>query len=171
MSIGEPQYSTICSGILAGGFLGGFVCWIFKNLQTDNHTLVSKTKQEQAAAEIQLYSAIKSDRQLASLLEEPLAVFMQVDMQASKDFLQSIQDLVTVFHKLLQGSAKPSNVSHALRTRREALNRLQALIKKSRTLKPVEISDMHEDFESIKKSLDNFVHNSMQQSNLNIMLG
>ena len=122
-----------------------------------------------ATAMLEMYPLVLRDGAILSALQEPVPLFLQLDTIATQDLLQSLEELIRVFFNLRDGSTQPSMVSDALRARRAASNRLLCLVRTAKQQKPLAACDIEEDVEMLKKSMDGFVHNCMQQSNLNIM--
>ena len=171
MTIFPLKDAAVINTILAGGILSGFLCWTFNKKRIKNEEdVVIETSRDKAVQLLRKFPALSLDTQFCAILEEPIALFIQIDPDTSEAFVKCLNELVCIFSSLLQGSSKPSDVARALRARRESLKHMHSLFKKAKQKRPLEASEMQEDIKQISTSLDNFIHNSMQQSNLNIML-
>lgn len=163
---------TLLGGILVGGALGGVTAWMLSDKSDEGGETTERSTEElmhRAAVLLGRFPLVQRDGAIVSALQEPVPLFLQLDPVATQEFLQSLEELIHVFLNLREGSTQPSKVSDALRARREASNRLLCLVRKARQRKPLAACDIEEDVETLKKSMDGFVHNCMQQSNLNIM--
>jgi hypothetical protein len=56
-----------------------------------------------------------------------------------------------------------------LKCRREVSRLLLVLVRKARQTRPLLASDIDEDLETVRKCIEGYIHNCMQQSNLNVM--
>jgi hypothetical protein len=96
-------------------------------------------------------------------------LFQQLDPAGARGLLESLDKLAALFMELSAGSAKPGIIPLVLKARREASNRLHALLRKAWRGQPFAASEIEQDVQSIKKSMEAYVYNSMQQSNLNLL--
>ena len=168
MKLRVPTDTSIFTNILVGGILST-LCYLTWQKKIGN-CYETENIEDKVTGIISKYPCLYSDRHLCAVLEEPITLFMQINESATRNLLQNVDNLLSIFVNLLQGCAKPSLVASVLKARRATTNHLYILIKEAKRKRPLEVSDMQEDFKVINTSLDNLVHNCMQQSNLNIML-
>ena len=168
----EDASSRLFRGILIGGTVGALVSWAAcasKREGAPGGGGQGNSFKENALCLLHKYSNLCSDSNLYVALQEPLLLFHQLDQETTSQFLRNLEQLASLFVSIRNGSTKPGDVAVALKLRREASNRLHALLKKARQKKPLAASELDEDIEVIRKSMEGYIHNSMQQSNLNIM--
>ena len=158
--------ATLLTTAVLVGALGAWTAYSFENTGNDEEGGSLRTR---AFRLLQLYPNIAADSSLLVALQEPAHLFFQVDANATRHLLDSLELLVSTFSKLAQGSQKPAEVATALRARREASTRLHALVRKARRKKPLLACEMDEDLQTLKTCMDGYIHNCLQQSSLNLM--
>jgi hypothetical protein len=168
-----PLTARLVKGAVLGGSLGALGAWAAFNWSTSGGEGDGGDEADplrsRAIALLQAYPNVASDSNLYVALQEPVPVFLQVDADMVRLLLESLDLLVGTVVSVNHGSTRPGDVAKAIRARREANNRLHALVRKSRQTKPLLASELEEDLQTIKKCVDGHVHNCMHQSNLNIM--
>lgn len=122
-----------------------------------------------AVSVLQSYPHVWNDCTLQVALQEPVLLFVDLDRDTTLQFLDSLEQLCGVAARLRGGYAKPGIVATAIRSRRDVSRLLHALVRKARQKRPLLATELDEDLESVRKSIDGYVHNCMQQSNLNVM--
>ena len=162
------QSDRLVGGILLGSALGAATALLWSSSGGQEDVTSSKTG-ENAAEVLAARRHLSSDGSLCAALQEPVLLFLSLDAPGTRRLLDDIDNLARVFAQLRQGDARPSQVSLALQARREANNRLHALIRKARQARPLLACELSEDFDELKRIMDGFVHNCVQQSSLNLM--
>lgn len=149
---------SLVPSTLIGASLGALFAW----------AVLSRRREAPERAEgLGAYPRLCTDSILYVALQEPLRVFRQCDSAAAQELLESLDRLVGLFLELSAGSTAPRVVPLILKEKRDASNRLQALLRKAWKAHPFAASELEQDVQSIKNSLDGYVHNSMQQVGLN----
>ena len=162
------EASSLLQGTLIGGSLGAFIAWGLMSKWSQ----VAENEDKALADSLALLHAHRqlcSDSILYVALQEPLRVFQQCDSAGAQGLLQSLNRLVSLFQELSAGSTAPEAIPRILKEKREASNRLHALLRKAWRAQPFAASEIEQDIQCIKKSIDGYVHNSMQQSTLNLL--
>jgi hypothetical protein len=154
--------SRLVTGAVLGGLLGAALSWASVPGPAD-------ADDNAALRALQSFAWLPQDRTMFAALQEPTLLFLQVDRASAMEFLRSADELVALFGALRAGQCKPSLVSDALRVKREASNRLMLLQRQARQTRPLTASEVEEDILTVSKILEGYVHNCMQQSNLNLM--
>jgi len=165
---------TLVKGVVIGGSLGALGAWAFNSWGGGREAGAGADDsgdplRANALTLLQKYPHLTGDSNMYVALQEPVPLFLQVDSEAVRPLLGSLDTLVSTFSDLHRGSTRPADVAIALRARREASNRLHALTRKARQEKPLLASEIDEDLQTLKKCMDGYIHNCMQQSNLNMM--
>ena len=168
----EDASSRLFRGVLVGGTVGALVSWAAFASKREGGLGGSGQGdglKEGALGLLHEYPNLCRDSNLYVALQEPVLLFLQLDQESTLQFLRNLEQLASLFLVIRDGSTKPGDVAVALKLRREASNRLHALLRKARQKKPLAASELDEDVAVIRKSMEGYIHNSMQQSNLNIM--
>jgi hypothetical protein len=152
--------TPLAKGVLAGGVLGAsLVALCLKATSTEGSNNKASDEQEGVHAELTRYKHLASDAFLTSSLQEPLVMFRHTDARACEELLSSLDELVGLYALSKTGAGTPALVAKALRARRAAGERLTNLMKALRDQKPLAASDLEQDVELIKKSLQDYVYN------------
>ena len=169
----EDASSRLFRGVLVGGTVGALVSWAAFSSKREGVPGGGSGQgdglKEDALGLLHEYPNLCRDSNLYVALQEPVLLFLQLDQESTRQFLRNLEQLASLFLVIRDGSTKPGDIAVALKRRREASNRLHALLRKARQKKPLAASELDEDVEVIRKSMEGYIHNSMQQSNLNIM--
>ena len=171
MAVSELS-GRVLRGTLLGGSLGALGAWALASWGGGGDASAEDAEDPlrgTALTMLQTYPNLVADPNMYVALQEPVPLFLQVDSEAVRHLLASLDALVGTFTGLHRGSTRPGDVATALRARREASNRLHALTRKARQRKPLLASELEEDLQTLKKCMDGYIHNCMQQSNLNLM--
>ena len=112
------------------------------------------------------YKHINLDGGLLAILQEPASLFWSLDQTACSAMLDSYDELARIYMSCRQGESRPTVVSDALAAKRSASNHLLALNKKARQKKPMAASEILQDVEALKKSLQDYVYNIDQEQAL-----
>ena len=149
---------SLVPSTLIGASLGALFAWAM---------LSSRREGPEGAEYLNAYPQLCTDSILYVSLQEPLRVFQQCDSGAARGLLESLERLVGLFRELSAGSTAPRVLPLILKEKREASNRLHALVRKAWKAQPFAASELEQDIQSIKNCLEGYVHNSMQQNGLN----
>lgn len=155
--------------VLAGGALGALFAWYATSSPTSLSESESIKSNSGALGLLDEHKYICGDSILYTTLQEPLILFYNTDEPGTRAFLKHTDALIERFAVLRTGISRAGEIPLVLRERREASNRLLILLRDARRKRPLAASEICEDVETIKKTLDSYVHNCMQQSNLNIL--
>lgn len=155
--------------VLAGGAVGALIAWYATSSPISSPQSESAQSNSGVLGLLDKHKYICSDSVLYTTLQEPLILFYNTNDLGTRAFLKHTDALIERFMVLRTGVRRPREIPLVLRERREASNRLHSLVRDARRKRPIAASEIHDDVETIKKILDGYVHNCMQQSNLNIL--
>lgn len=131
--------------------------------------VTQKKEKAETLDPLEEFPDLSQDSALAAALHEPVLLFRQLDAAATQSFLVDVQKMRGVLATVNSGHGRPGLVAYLLKWRRSANARLHVLHRLARQRQPLAASDISDDVDMIKKCFDNYVHNSFQQSNLNVL--
>uniref|UniRef100_A0A6C0BZU5 Uncharacterized protein n=1 Tax=viral metagenome TaxID=1070528 RepID=A0A6C0BZU5_9ZZZZ len=167
--LSEATSLSLASPVLVGGAIGAFVAWYLSSCSASTASNERAPRNEGALGVLDEHEYICRDSILYTTLQEPLILFYSTNQLGTRAFLKHTNSLIERFSVLRTGVRRPREIPLVLRSRREASNRLHILLREARRKRPMAASDIQEDVETVKKILDGYVHNCMQQSNLNLL--
>lgn len=155
--------------VVAGGALGAFIGWCAMSSPKAGTERACETTGSRALGLLESHKYVCSDSILYTTLQEPLILFYDTNEPRTRSFLKHADTLIEHFAFLRSGKRRAGEIPLVLRERREASNHLLLLLRDAKRKRPMAASEIQEDIEMIKKILDGYVHNCMQQSNLNLL--
>lgn len=112
---------------------------------------------------------IRTDGMLSMYLSTCGPLWVQVDMDTTRSLFDACEGLLRAYATVQRGDRRTNLVADVLAYRRSATAAISSLTTQCRRARPMEASDVSSESELLLKALQDIVHNTTQQSSLNLL--